>query len=137
LKAPQYLVTELLENPKVTLYKGTSLNEIIGKTNVEAVRFAQRGQPAQELPVSGAFIYIQGGAPVTDFLQGQLELSESGCLVVDKDYQTTIPGVFAVGDLLCNHIKQAVVAAAEGAVAGMQVEKVLRGRKNLTVDWAK
>ena len=64
-------------------------------------------------------------------------MSESGCLLVDKEYQTTIPGVFAVGDLLCSHIKQAVVAAADGAVAAMAVEKVLRGRKQITVDWSK
>lgn len=137
LKAPQNLVDELSENPKVTLYKGASLKEIIGDPKVEAVRFGLRGQADQTLPVKGAFIYLQGSKPITDFLSGQLEMSESGCLLVDKEYQTTIPGVFAVGDLLCSHIKQAVVAAADGAIAAMAVEKVLRGRKQITVDWSK
>jgi len=137
LKAPQHLVDELLENPKITLYKGASLREIMGESRVEAVRFAQRGQPEQTLPVSGAFVYLQGGKPITDFLQGQLEITETGCLVVDREYQTAIPGVFAVGDVLCNHVKQAVIAAAEGAVAGIAVDKVLRGRKQLAVDWSK
>jgi thioredoxin reductase (NADPH) len=137
LKAPQHWIDELNENPKVTLYKGASLREIIGQNRVEAVRFAQRGQPEQTLSVTGAFVYLQGGKPITDFLQGQLEISETGCLVVDREYQTTIPGVFAVGDVLCNHIKQAVVAAAEGAVAGIAVEKILHGRKQMVVDWSK
>jgi thioredoxin reductase (NADPH) len=137
LKAPQHLVDELLGNPKVTLYKGASLREIIGEKSVEAVRFAQRGQPEQTLPVAGAFVYLQGGQPITDFLRGQLEVSESGCLVVDREYQTSVPGVYAVGDVLCNHVKQAVIAAAEGALAGMAAEKVLRGRKQVAVDWAK
>jgi thioredoxin reductase (NADPH) len=137
LKAPQHLVDELEANPKVTLYKGASLREIVGEKSVEAVRFAQRGQPEQSLPVTGAFVYLQGGRPITDFLQGQLEISESGCLVVDREYQTTIPGVYAVGDVLCNHVKQAVIAAAEGALAGMAAEKVLRGRKQVALDWAK
>ena len=137
LKAPAHLVAELEENPRVTVYRGAALREITGSGRVEAVRFAQRGQGEQVLPVTGAFIYLQGGKPVTDFLQGQLEISDSGCLVVDREYQTAVPGVFAVGDVLCNHVKQAIVAAAEGAVAGMAVEKVLRGRKQLVADWSK
>ena len=101
------------------------------------MRFAQRGQPEQTLAVSGAFIYLQGGKPITDYLQGQLEVSGTGCLVVDREFQTALTGVFAVGDVLCNHVKQAVIAAAEGAVAGIALEKVLRGRKQLMVDWSK
>ncbi len=137
LKAPQHLIDEVAENPKVILLKGASLKEVIGEGKVEAVRFAERGQPEHVLPVTGAFIYLQGGKPITDFLVGQLDISETGCLLVNDEYQTTIPGVFAVGDILCNHIKQAVVAAADGAIAGMAVEKTLRGRKQLTVDWSK
>ncbi len=137
LKAPQPLVDEINANDKVTIYHGASLKEIIGQGKVEAVRYTLRGQPEQTLPVTGAFIYLQGGRPITDFLSGQLELNENGCLLVDEEYRTTIPGVYAVGDLLCNHIKQAVVAAADGAVAAMAVEKALRGRLQVSVDWSK
>lgn len=136
LKAPDHLVAELIGNPKVTLYRGAALREIIGEKQVEAVRFNWRGQGEQTLPVSGAFIYLQGGKPITDFLQGQLPLNEGGCLMVDREYQTGVPGVFAVGDVLCNHVKQAVVSAAEGAIAGMAVDKTLNRRKQLAVDWS-
>jgi thioredoxin reductase (NADPH) len=137
LKAPAHLVDELESNEKVTVYRGAALREILGDERVEGVRFALRGQGEQTLPVSGAFIYLQGGKPITDFLQGQLELNDTGCVVVDREYQTSLPGIFAVGDVLCSHVKQAVVAAAEGAVAGMATEKVLRGRKQLVADWSK
>ena len=137
LKAPRHLIDELTGNPKVTLYPGASLREIVGTEKVEAIRFTLRGQPEQILPVTGAFIYLQGGLPITDFLQGQLETGEGGCLVVDREFRTTIPGVYAVGDLLCNHVKQAVIAAADGAMAGIAVEKALRGRDKLAVDWGK
>jgi thioredoxin reductase (NADPH) len=134
LKAPQHLIDELLNNPKVILYKGATLREIIGERNVKAVRFALRGQDEQTLPVKGAFIYLKGSQPITDFLKGQLDLNNTGCLAVNREYQTSIAGVFAVGDVLCKHFKQVVIAAAEGAVAGMAIEKVLRDLKQSAVE---
>ncbi len=137
IKAPEHLIHELSAHPKVTVYHGATVREVLGQDRVEAVRFGVRGQAEQTLAVTGAFIYLQGGKPITDFLQGQLAVSETGCLMVDREYQTGVPGVYAVGDVLCNHVKQAVVAAAEGAVAGMAVEKHLHGRAQLAVDWSK
>jgi thioredoxin reductase (NADPH) len=137
LKAPAALVAELDANSKVIIYRGASLREIIGKDSVESVRFEQKSKGEIILPVSGAFLYLQGGKPITDFLQGQLEVSQSGCLIVDKEYKTAISGVYAAGDVLCNHIKQVVIAAGEGALAGMAAEKALRGRKQIVLDWKK
>jgi thioredoxin reductase (NADPH) len=137
LKAPAALAEELENNPKVTLYMNTSLREIIGRDAVEAVRIETRGDGEKTIAVKGAFVYLQGGHPITDFLQGQLEVNAGGCLAVDHEFQTTIPNVYAVGDVLCKHIKQVVVAAGEGAAAGMAAEKALRGRRQAIVDWAK
>ncbi len=89
------------------------------------------------MPVTGVFVYLQGSKPVTDFLQGQLPISNTGCLVVDREFQTAIPRAYAAGDVLCQHVKQVVVSAAEGAVAAMAAEKQLRGLCQITVDWAK
>jgi thioredoxin reductase (NADPH) len=137
LKAPRKMIDELEKNTRVNLVKGVSLSEILGENKVEGVRFAKRGMPEEIIQATGAFIYLQGGKPVTDFLMGQLALSEAGCLSVDAEFQTAIPGVYAVGDVLCDHIKQAVVAASEGAIAAIALEKNLRGRSKMTVDWAK
>jgi thioredoxin reductase (NADPH) len=86
--------------------------------------------------VDGVFIYLQGCKPITDFLGGQLPADESGCLMVDATMHTSIPGVFAIGDVLCNHIKQAVISAAEGAIAATAARWYLSGRENLRPDWA-
>jgi thioredoxin reductase (NADPH) len=137
IHADPELVKELTEHPKVTMYWGVALREILGAEKVEAIRYRTPIGTEETLPVAGVFIYLQGGHPITDFLGGQLPLNEGGCVMVDSEYQTAIPGVYAVGDVLCNHIKQAVVAAAEGAIAAMAVEKQLRGRKKLVVDWSK
>lgn len=131
------MVQELTGHPKVTMYWGASLREVIGEEKVEAIRYRTPIGTEETLPVAGVFIYLQGGRPITDFLAGQIPLSEGGCIKVDSEYQTGISGVYAVGDVLCDHVKQAVVAAAEGAIAGMAVEKQIRGRKKLVLDWSK
>ena len=136
LKAQEELVRELESNVKVQIYHGAALKEILGTEKVTGVRFGLRGAGEQTLPVSGAFIYLQGGKPETEFLMGQID-TDQGYISVDSEYQTSLEGVYAVGDLLKDHIKQAVVAAADGAVAGMAVEKFLRKRKSLQVDWSK
>ena len=137
IKAPADLVKELKENEKVHLVLGAAVKEVLGQERVEGIRFSVRGEGEQVMPVTGAFIYLQGGRPITDFLQGQLELSPEGYVSVDDEFQTKIPGVFAVGDILKDHIKQAVIAAAEGATAGIMVEKFLNGKKKAVVDWSK
>jgi thioredoxin reductase (NADPH) len=119
------------------IHLGAALKAVLGSAHVEGVRYVQRGQGEHTLPVTGAFIYLQGARPITDFLTGQLPVNDTGCLLVDGEFQTALWGVYAVGDVLCNHVKQAVVAAAEGAVAGMAVDKHLHGRKQLVADWAK
>ena len=87
------------------------------------------------LPVEGAFIYLQGAKPITDYVLGQVEATDEGCLVVDSELQTTLPGVFAVGDLVCSHIKQAVIAASDGVIAAMAADKYINGREKYRADW--
>ena len=89
----------------------------------------------QTLAVAGVFVYLQGGQPIIDYLMGQIGVTAQGCLEVNHDLQTPIPGVFAVGDLLCAHVKQAVIAAADGVTAAIAVDKYLHGREKLQTDW--
>ena len=130
------LEAQLREHPKVTVHLATRVREILGEEKVERLRVTEAGGEERELPVDGVFLYLQGRQPITGFLEGQVEASESGCLVVREGQQTSVPGVFAVGDVLCTHLRQAVVAAGEGAVAGMSIERYLSGRERLRPDWS-
>lgn len=135
LKARESLVAEVTDHSKIEVRVSTRLKEIVGNGKVEGVRLHPRGGSEEILSVEGAFIYLQGGQPITDYLMGQLEPSAGGCLVVDGEMQTNIPGVFAVGDLLCEHIKQAVIAAADGVTAAIAVDKYVHGRAKPQTDW--
>ncbi len=136
LRVPDTLLRRIRESDVVELRTRHRLLEVIGESDVSAVRVSTP-EGETEQPVAGVFIYSQGNRPVTDYLAGQLETTDAGCLRVDDFFQTTVPGVFAAGDVLCKHFKQIVIAAAEGAMAAMAVERFLAGRETLRPDWAK
>jgi len=136
VNVPAETLAELTEKVNVVMHPGSVVREICGEQKVECLRVSVRGSKEEEsLPVEGVFVYLQGGKPITDFVAGQLEISEEGCLQVDRENQTAIPGVYAVGDVLCSHLKQAVIAASDGAVAAISAEKWLRGKAKYRTDW--
>jgi len=131
--------SEALEKAEnLVLHLNSLAKEISGTNAVEGITVLNRETNLEEkYAVSGAFVYLQGSKPIVDFLQGQLEISGEGCLQVDRQNQTNIPGVYAIGDVICTHVKQAVIAAGDGAIAAIAAEKFLRGKSKAKVDWAK
>ncbi|MEW5826709.1 MAG: FAD-dependent oxidoreductase [Candidatus Bipolaricaulota bacterium] len=136
LRAPRAVLDEIAAAPNVSIHPWTRVRAILGQAAVEAVEVKSLDGDARPLPVAGAFLYLQGGRPIVDWLGGQVPLTQQGCIVVDEFYQTPVPGVFAAGDVLCKHLKQAVIAAAEGASAAVSVDRYLSGRAALRPDWA-
>ena len=136
-RATAKLAGELADHAHVTLYPATRIREIVGEERVEAVQVVPQQGGERTIPVGGVFIYLQGNIPITDFLEGQLPTSPDGCLLVDENFQTAIPGVFAAGDVLCKHLKQTVIAAAEGARAATAADRYLHGREQLRPDWSR
>ncbi len=132
LRASAEIAERVSSHGKIQVRLGTAIHEILGNSQVEAIRFSGR---EEILPVQGVFVYLQGNQPITDYLMDQVETLKDGCIRVDGEMQTNVPGVFAVGDLLCKKIKQAVIAAAEGATAAIAAEKYLRGRAKIRLDW--
>ena len=136
VNVPPENLAELTEKENVVMHPGSVVREICGEQKVECLKFSARGsKDVETLPIEGVFVYLQGGKPITDFVAGQLEISEEGCLQVDRENQTAIPGVYAVGDVLCSHVKQAVIAAADGAIAAISADKWLRGKSRPRTDW--
>lgn len=133
-------VLELLAKDNVKHMQKTKLVSVEGDgSGVTGVKLKKVGSDEEELlEVEGAFIYGAGGGskPITDFCQDKVELDESGGVVVDQDsLETSASGVFAIGDIRNTAYKQVVVAAADGCIAAMSIEKFLKGRKSIKVDW--
>ena len=76
------------------------------------------------LELDGLFISI-GRSPATELFRGQLALDDAGYIVADESTKTSIPGVYAVGDVRTKQVRQIVTAAADGAVAAHQIEEYL------------
>lgn len=78
----------------------------------------------QSVPCSGVFVAI-GQVPDTAMLNGQVNLDEAGYVVADESTRTSVPGVFAAGDVRTKSLRQIVTACADGAVAAQQIEEYL------------
>ena len=101
-------VTELLQEDKLT---GVKLKDV--NTGEETT-----------VPCDGLFISV-GRKPATELVQGQLELDRSGYIVADETTKTSLPGVYAVGDVRTKPLRQVVTAVADGAMAVHMAEEFL------------
>jgi thioredoxin reductase (NADPH) len=133
-KGSPELLAELRANPKIEFVSGRLL-AVLGEHKVTGIQIAGEGGE-QVLGVSGVFIFLQGNKPVTDYLMGSVPTTPEGWIQVNPEtFETMVPGVYAIGDLLCKEVKQAVIAAAEGCQAAIHAEKQIRGRKKALRDW--
>ncbi len=108
--------------------------EVLGDQRVEGVRLRDTRTGEQSLlPLTGLFIAI-GHRPNTELFRGQLELDGDGYIMTHRHTQTSVPGVFAAGDVADRRYRQAITAAASGAMATLDAEEYLREERWL--DWS-
>lgn len=130
LRADKVLQDRAFANSKIKFLWNTELREVQGSMVVErAIIENNKTGERQELPVSGVFIYV-GTEPNTEFLQGVLKLDENGYIITDENLETSVEGVFAAGDARKSRLRQVVVAAGEGALAAVMVEKYIESLKS-------
>jgi thioredoxin reductase (NADPH) len=126
LRASKIMQQRLFENPKIEPVWWSEVVEALGSDGLERVRVknVQSGSTS-ELEVAGLFFAI-GHKPNTDFLGGQLELDETGYIVTRPGTtETSVPGVFAAGDVQDKRWRQAITAAGTGCMAALSAEHFL------------
>ncbi len=133
LRAEKILQDRLFRNPKVKVIWNHVVDEVLGKDDppgVTAVRLrdAHSGK-TQALAVDGVFIAI-GHTPTTALFKGQVETDKDGYIVtVPGSTRTSVPGVFAAGDVQDKIFRQAITAAGTGCMAALEAEKFLAERE--------
>ena len=102
---------------------------------VTGIEFKPRGEEPRILDVDGVFIYQSGSKPITDFIGSQVEFNADGGVRVDDMMRTSVDGVWGIGDIRNTPFKQAVVAAGDGCVAAMSIDRYINQRKSIRPDW--
>ncbi len=116
---------EILSRPNVEVLFNTSIAEIKGDgEKVSRLLVQKKDGKKEELAVDALFLAI-GSQPNTSLFQNQLKLDESGYIVLKKQQQTSVEGVFALGDVVDPEFKQAVTAAGDAAKAALQAQRWL------------
>lgn len=126
MKASKAMQHKAINNPKITIMYNTEAKELLGEGKLEHVKIVnnQTGEES-EIDTDGFFVAI-GHKPNTDIFKGVLEMDEKGYLKHAPDStKTNVPGVFAVGDVIDPHYRQAITAAGLGCMGALEAERYL------------
>mgnify|MGYP001764879602 CR=1 FL=1 len=130
-RASKIVQQRAFANPKIEVITDTVVDEIVGKDGLMTharIRNVKSGA-ASDLVATGIFIFV-GFKPNTGILRGHIEHDASGYLITDANMQTSIPGLFAAGDVRAQLTRQVTTAVGDATTAAIAVEKYLTARKN-------
>ncbi|MDO8580306.1 MAG: thioredoxin-disulfide reductase [Candidatus Omnitrophota bacterium] len=126
LRASKAMQERMKQNPKLEIMWNTEVKEISGNKSVEAVKIINNKTKKETTVAAGGLFYAIGHTPNTAFLNGQLELDETGYIKTNSGTTyTSVEGVFAAGDVQDKRYRQAVTAAGTGCMAALEAEKFL------------
>jgi thioredoxin reductase (NADPH) len=122
LRASKVLQRKAQTEPKIEFIWDSVVTEVKGKEKLtDLVLKNTKNDTISLVAVDGVFVAI-GLVPNTEYLRGVLPLDEGGYIITTELMETTVPGIFAAGDIRHNSVKQAIVAAGNGAVAALSAE---------------
>jgi thioredoxin reductase (NADPH) len=131
LRADKTNQMRLTDNPKIDVIYDTVIDEVTGGDNprgVTGIKLSNHASGAKSaLDIDGLFIAI-GHSPATELFKGQLDMDADGYIRTAPDStRTSVPGVFAAGDVKDKVFRQAVTAAGMGCMAALEAERFLAG----------
>lgn len=126
LRASKILQRRAFDNEKISFIWSTVVDEVLGDgTKVTGVRLRQvKTGEVSTFDTDGVFIFI-GHVPNSDLFRGQLAMDERGYIIVDKSQDTSVPGVFAAGEVADSRYRQIATSVGQGTAAAMEAERFL------------
>jgi thioredoxin reductase (NADPH) len=127
LRAGATLQRRAKENPKIDFVWNSVITGISGTNKVESVTVKNlRTGATDDLPVDGVFVYV-GHLPNNQLFEGTgtVAMDDQGYLITDKLMRTSVPGIFAAGEIQDHRFKQAATSAGQGVAAAMECEKYI------------
>lgn len=130
-RASKIVQQRAFANPKIQVITDTVVDEIVGKDGLMThakIRNVKTGT-ASDLIATGIFIFI-GFTPNTGMIKEHVQHDSAGYLITDANMQTSVPGLFAAGDVRAQLTRQVTTAVGDATTAAIAVEKYLTARKN-------
>ena len=128
LRASKIMQDRAMKNEKITFVWNSSVEDILGDQVVTGVTLKNHVTgKTSELPCAGVFMAI-GHKPNTDLFKSQMDMDAKGYLLTNNGTATSVPGVFAAGDVQDSKYRQAVTAAGSGCMAAMDAERYLENQ---------
>lgn len=125
ITADKILYDRVKDDARVTFLVNHEVTRINGAQRVESITVRDRASRREkDVAVSGVFVYV-GLDPDTGMLRGLVELDDNGFVKVNGRMETSVPGIFAAGDICSKEIRQVITACAEGATAAINAYKYL------------
>jgi thioredoxin reductase (NADPH) len=126
LRASKAMQERVLKNPKIQVLWNTEALEALGEKSITQLRVVNNKTNQESLLDVGGLFYAIGHQPNTAFLEGQLELDDTGYIKTRPGTtKTNVPGVFACGDVQDKVYRQAITAAGTGCMAALEAEHFL------------
>ncbi len=124
-RASKIMLDRAQKNPKITFITDTVIQDVLGEDSVEGVTIKNlKTGEEREVQVDGFFAAI-GHAPATGIFEDQVEMDDGGYILQKENTMTSVPGVFAAGDVSDKRYRQAVTAAGDGCRAAIDAERWL------------
>jgi thioredoxin reductase (NADPH) len=125
LRAGETLKKRAFANEKISFIWDSVVEEILGQDKVKAVNLRNvKTEETIQVPTDGVFIFI-GHYPNSDLFQGQLDMDERDYVITDKHMMTSVPGVFAAGEIQDSIFRQIATSVGQGCAAAMMTERWL------------
>ena len=125
LRAVKSIQEKAFANEKIDFVWDSVVEEVKGTGVVQSiVLLNKKTNELTELKIDGVFVYI-GYTPNSSLFKDLVETDELGYIIGDQEMRTNVPGIFVAGDVRQKSLKQVITAAADGAIAGVNVEKYI------------
>ncbi len=126
MSASKLVQQKVLEHPKIEVMYNTEVRKFNGQSRLESITIENtEKKETYDLPANGSFIFI-GLIPNADFVAGKVSKDAGGFIMTNPSLETSIPGVFAAGDVRSGNIKQVSTAAGEGTMAAFMIQRYLQ-----------
>lgn len=124
LRANKTLQTRLFESNVEVVWDST-IERIVGEEKLEGVVVVNKKDNSErKIGLDGLFVAI-GGIPTSSLVKDIVELNPQGYIIANEDCETSVPGIYAVGDIRVKSLRQVITAAADGAIAVHAAEKYI------------